>query len=327
MWLRTARTAGQAAVLAILVAGCGLGSGGGSAPPPRPTPTAPPSSTGNQILGTWQATGVAKSTVGFSSDRPGARLARVWTIVSQCSAGRPCTYALTTTTSGAPVTTTLTTSGGRWLAAIDQTEPCGTARATGQATTWLVRRRLRIAIDPGGLRLRAADVASAHSARCGSARSVMEWHAVKQGAALPVVPATPTAPPAPATPAQPSPPGGATATGVRALLHEYATDIQQGQGGKICDLMTPAQRAHVDATLVAPDNCATFETSLFASTAAGAAAKAGLASWIAHIDTLPITVSGDTATAPELGRPGQQMNLVYQGGQWRIAASTPTTGG
>jgi hypothetical protein len=102
------------------------------------------------------------------------------------------------------------------------------------------------------------------------------------------------------------------AAGVRQTIREFGNDLLSGDYGAACALFTPSARTSVGGA-----NCSKLLSA--AMSRVGSGQKAQLQSQVAKVDNWPVSVHGNTATAPNAN--GGSTSFVKQGGRWLISSS------
>ena len=175
-WLVPA-VAAAACVALLLVAGAFHGSSPASA---SAVPGESGASRATPVLGRWAATGVTVQSAGYSN-QPGDTIARQWEIDRTCTAAG-CALILARQTAEAPLTAQLTPSAQGWVA-VFPAQPAFCQAADGTPSSWLERTAWLIRFSDGGQAADAVEQTSSYSATCGSATSVLRWHATALAAA------------------------------------------------------------------------------------------------------------------------------------------------
>jgi hypothetical protein len=109
--------------------------------------------------------------------------------------------------------------------------------------------------------------------------------------------------------------GDKSANGVRATMRAFLEDLRNSRGGDACDLMTDAERAKEGQG----DTAACGPRVLLVRAFLGDKAIADLE---AKLGQLPVTITGDHATAPPLTGSGAGSTFVYSGGRWLIGRNS-----
>lgn len=107
--------------------------------------------------------------------------------------------------------------------------------------------------------------------------------------------------------------GGVAA--VRQTLHTFGNDLLSGNAAGACSLYTASRLQAIGGR----SGC----KRILAIAVSSPAAKAKLRQEVKRIDSLPISVHGNTATVSGSG--GAKTILVYQNGRWLFGASAGST--
>jgi hypothetical protein len=93
-----------------------------------------------ELVGGWRASGDVIVAHGFSNERPGAVLNRVWRIGRACAA-RGCRLYFARSTVSAPIVAPLVWAGGHWTADFVQNDACTNGETSVQYSHWTIEVR------------------------------------------------------------------------------------------------------------------------------------------------------------------------------------------